>query len=155
MPGPGWQLCVHVHRRQIHPLFVTIGHIRQANPVQHARIVAADLEFGNRRRAVHEMNSAALAVALDVESAHPMTRNSIEIVFAAGKGEADQLDHLLPATCEVLAEAEKPQAMLAKRAKCDPQRPAVGPARQIAFKTTAFVLTVARRITPKKDSQNS
>src|SRR5262245_13015337 len=117
--------------------------------MQHPRIVAAEFEFGDRRRAVHEVDAPALAVALNVETAHAVAGNAIEIVLTSRKRQANQPDQFLAAAGEVLAQAEEPQSVFAERAEFDPQRPAVGPTRQVAFESTTFVFAIARRITPK------
>ena len=85
----------------------------QPDPVGDAHVVLAEFENGRGGRAVHEMDPPKRAGTVDVESAHPVAGNAIQIIIAPGDGQANQLDELFVGASEVLAESKQALAMLA------------------------------------------
>src|SRR6516165_9659555 len=105
---------IHFDGRQIKPESVAILQGVQADPVNHARIIAAEFEHGSCRRTVHEMESADRARSHEVEAANTVAGNAIQIVVTSRNRQADQLDEVFVAFGEVLAKTQKALAVLAE-----------------------------------------
>src|SRR5262249_32035444 len=71
--------------REIEPLLAAFAKGREADPVEHAFLVAADLENCGGRRAVHEVHAPLPSLAFQHEAAHAQAREPRQTVLPAGK----------------------------------------------------------------------
>ena len=100
--------------------------------------------------AVEKVNTANRPRPLDEEPAHPMAGQAINVVIAAGKRKASQLDESLTAAGKVPAQTQQPLAMPAKRIQTHRDRASVRPKRLIALVLDFFPVPVLGRI-PRKN----
>jgi hypothetical protein len=140
---------------QVKPLLVAVAQSDEPNPVKDRVFVATNFEHNRGGSAVHEVETALGAVALDVESADAMTGETGHVVLAALKRHADHFDHLFVRAGQVLSQAKEALTVLAKGVQADGNRATVRPKKLIAFVANSVILTILGRIAAEEYLQSS
>jgi hypothetical protein len=125
----------------------------KADPVEHARLIAADFENGCRGSAIQEVDSAKLSLSFDEETANPMAGNAIEVIISAAKWKASDLDQAFMPTCQVPAQTEKSLPVPTKGIQTNCHGPAIRPQRLVAFILNRLAVPVLGWITAEKYGQ--
>jgi len=59
---------------QVEPLMFAVAQVWQTEPMEHAGLIAADVEHRVGRRAIEEMDAAVTTAAFDIEAADAVAR---------------------------------------------------------------------------------
>ena len=95
---------IHFDGSEIEPEDFTIIDGIQADPMNDARVILPEFESSDGWSSIHEVDSAHLSGPKQVKPANPITRDSVQIVLAARQGQADELDLLLVAACQMFTQ---------------------------------------------------
>src|SRR5262249_31232900 len=109
---------------EVEPLLFAVAQATQADPVEHARLVAAHHEGGVRGRAIQEVDASDAAAAFKVEAADAVAGDASQRVLEAGQREADEIDQAFAVAGQVTAEAEQPLPVRAEGVEADGDGPA-------------------------------
>jgi hypothetical protein len=97
------------------------------------------------------MDPADIPLALDEKAAHPVTRDSVEVVLTSFERKTDHLDQLFGATGQVLPQPEEALAVLTECIDSDPDRFPVRPEDLIALEVRVFAFSIPGGIATKEE----